>query len=70
MTGRRIETGSAADYGGPASRQTLLEELSKIQYPIKFLAAPDVTPDELKQQDAIRLHSVRAKKGLLATKAS
>lgn len=70
MTGRRIDAGSAADYGGPAARQTLLEELSKIQYPIEFLAAPDVTPDELKQQDAIRLRSVRAKKGLLATKAS
>jgi len=69
MTGRRIDAGSAADYGGPAARQTLLEELSKIQYPIEFLPAPAVTADELTRQNATRLLSVRAKKTRTTNKA-
>ncbi len=64
ITGRRIDQGSAADYGGPAGLKTLFQELSKIEYPLTFLPAPPVTAEELKRQNAVRLLSLRAKKTL------
>lgn len=62
ITGRKMEHGSASDYGNPAGQQVLLEELSKITYPLKFLPAPEVTAEELKRQDLIRQQSMRAKR--------
>lgn len=62
ITGRKMEHGSANDYGNPAGQKVLLEELSKINYPLKFLPAPKVTAEQLKQQDVIRKQSLRAKK--------
>ncbi len=50
ITGRRIDAGSAALYGGPAGLETLANELSKISYPLKFKAAPSVTASELRAQ--------------------
>ncbi len=64
MTGRKMEKGSSADYGSQAGLCVLLEELSKIEYPtLKFGKAPPVTAAQLKQQDAVRKHALRAKKG-------
>lgn len=64
ITGRKMEKGSASDYGSEAALYVLLEELSKIQYPdLKFGKAPPVTAADLKQQDAVRKHALRAKKG-------
>ncbi|MDX5364648.1 MAG: hypothetical protein LPJ91_10905 [Pseudazoarcus pumilus] len=51
ITGRRIDDGSAALYGGPAGIGILAEELSKITYDLKFLPAPAVTPTELREQE-------------------
>lgn len=51
ITGRRIDDGSAAIYGGPAGLAVLAEELSKISYDLKFLQAPAVAPAELKAQE-------------------
>lgn len=62
ITGRKMEHGSANDYGNPAGQKVLLEELSKINYSLKFLPAPKVTAEQLKQQDVIRKQSLRAKK--------
>lgn len=70
ITGRKMEKGSSADYGSQAGLCVLLEELSKIDYPtLKFGKAPPVTVAQLKQQDAVRKHALRAKKGSM-TKAA
>lgn len=67
ITGRKIEHGSSADYGSPAGLLVLLDELSKITYPVSFLPAPPVTPEELKKQDEQRVRNQRAKKKVGAT---
>ncbi len=61
ITGRRIDNGSAALYGGPAGLATLLEELSKIAYDVTFLPAPAVTPADLKAQEQQCLRAKRKK---------
>lgn len=64
ITGRRMEKGSAFDYGSQAGLNVLLEELSKITYPsVKFGTAPSVTAGELKQQDVVRMYALRQKRG-------
>lgn len=59
ITGRRIDAGSAALYGGPAGLGELKEELSKIDYGLKHLPAPAVTPEELKAQGITRARAQR-----------
>lgn len=61
ITGRKMENGSASDYGGPAGLDTLLTELAKINYPLTFLPAPEVSEGELKTQDLTRIKALRAK---------
>lgn len=60
ITGRRIDSGSAALYGGPAGRLTLKEELSKINYGLDHSPSPAVTADELKTQDSARKRGLRS----------
>ena len=67
ITGRRIDDGSAALYGGPAGLAILAEEISKISYAVKFLKAPEVTPAELIAQEQ-RCQCARRKKGLIPGK--
>jgi integrase len=67
ITGRRIDDGSAALYGGPAGLATLADELSKISYDLKFLPAPAITPAELKAQQQ-QCQRARRGKATSATK--
>lgn len=60
-TGRRLDNGSAALYGGPAGLAVLNEELSKIDYGLAHLPAPAVTTEELKVQERGRLSAQRSK---------
>lgn len=60
--GRRIDAGSAALYGGPAGIETLAEELAKIEYPVEFQPAPEITADMLRAQDELSKAALRAKK--------
>jgi integrase len=61
ITGRRIDPGSAAVYGNPASLETLNKELSKIDYGLKHAPAPAVTAEDLKAQDERRKRAKRSK---------
>jgi integrase len=61
ITGRRIDPGSAADYGKPAALKTLHDELSKIEYGLTHGPAPAVTAEELKAQDERRQRAKRNK---------
>ncbi|MHB1236079.1 MAG: hypothetical protein ACYCY7_00800 [Gallionella sp.] len=60
-TGRRLDKGSSALYGGPAGLAVLNEELSKIVYGLRHLPAPAVTPKELKAQERGRQSAQRPK---------
>lgn len=60
-TGRRLDKGSSALYGGPAGLAVLNEELSKIDYGLVHLPAPAVTPEDLKAQERDRLSAQRPK---------
>lgn len=62
ITGRRIDDGSAALYGGPAGLAILAKELSKISYDLNYLPVPAVTPLELNAQEQQCQRARRKKK--------
>lgn len=61
ITGRKIDSGSAALYGSEAGVPILREELDRIRYPLEFLPAPDVTAEALRAQDTQRYRATQAK---------
>lgn len=67
ISGRRIDDGSAALYGGPAGLAILAEELSKISYELTFLPSPAVTSAQLKAQEQ-QCQRARRKKTTAANK--
>lgn len=61
LAGRRMEGNSAVDYGSPAGVLIQLQELSKIKFDLVFQPAPEVTVQQLQEQETRAIRNKAAK---------